>query len=81
MEKYMKFTYQAHYEKEIKEDIIKNLMKPVISKLENYVTDKAVLNELEEELTNCLCEARDFFAIDGMKLAREIEKGDYTPVI
>ena len=81
MENYMKITYQAHYEKEVKEDVIKTLMTPIISKLKEHVTDKTVLNELEEELTNCLCEARDYFAVDGMKLARSIEKGEYTPII
>lgn len=81
MDNYMKITYYLHYEKEVKDDIIKRLMTPLKLKLQEHVTDETVLNELEEELTNCLCEARDYFAIDGMKLARKIEKGEYTPTI
>lgn len=80
MDKFLKIVYQLHYEKECGDEI-SNLLTPVKVLLEEKIEDKEVLDMIEEQLVNCLCEARDYFGVDGMKLATDIINNKYTPTI
>lgn len=81
MDKFLEIVYQLHYEKKVDEDVIGNLLKPMIALMQDTIKDEEIVEKLTEEFTNCLCEARDYFAVDGMKLATDVVSGKYTPII
>ena len=81
MENFLKIVYQLHYEKRVDEDVIKHLLEPMVALMQDTIKDEEIVEQLTEELTNCLCEARDYFAVDGMKLATDVINGKYTPTI
>lgn len=81
MDKFLEIVYQLHYEKKVEEDVIKRLLEPMVTLMEDTIKDEEIVEQLTEEFTNCLCEARDYFAVDGMKLATDVINGKYTPTI
>ena len=81
MENFLKIVYQLHYEKNVDEDVIKHLLEPMVTLMQDTIKDEEIVEQLTEEFTNCLCEARDYFAVDGMKLATDVINGKYTPTI
>ena len=81
MDKFLEIVYQLHYEKKVNEDVIRKLLDPMNELLKEKIKDEEIASELTEEFTNCLCEARNYFAVDGMKLAVDVINGKYTPTI
>lgn len=81
MEKFFEIVYQLHYEKDCKSDVIGELMKPLKELLNEKVRDQEIVELLEEEMLNCMCEAKRYFGVDGMKLATDIINNKYTPTI
>lgn len=80
MDKFLEIVYQLHYEKDC-ENVIGNLLEPLQALMREKITDEETINALEEEMLNCLCEAKRYFGVDGMKLAINISNDKYIPTI
>ena len=81
MDKFLEIVYQLHYEKKVSEDVIGTLLQPMREMLNEKIKDEEIVVEVMEELTDCLCKARNHFAVDGMKLAVDVMTNKYTPTI
>lgn len=69
-EKEMLEVYYRHYVDDCG-DVIAKFMKPIDTLLEK-VDNQELQIQIHEEIVNQFCIARDFFGVDGMKLANKI---------
>lgn len=81
MDKFLEIVYQLHYEKDCKVDVIGEIMEPLRILMAEKIEDQETINALEEEMLNCMCKAKRYFGVDGMKLATDIMNDKYIPTI